>query len=120
MERRKTMRNTVIAAAVFSLIMAAAAPAHSLGRALLPGEVNIEVVSDRGNTFQAIPHQDFRQSSTRIIKRYLEAKKGENYGIVITNSSPERVGVVIGVDGRNIITGKRSELVRGHVYRKCL
>jgi hypothetical protein len=111
MERRKTMRNTVIAAAVFSsIIMAAAAPAHSLGRALLPGEVNIEVVSDRGNIFQAIPHQDFRQSSTRIIKRYLEAKKGENYGIVITNSTPERVGVVIGVDGRNIITGKRSEL----------
>ena len=104
------MRTTVIAAAVFSVIMASAAPAHSLGRALLPGEVNIEVVSDRGNIFQAIPHQDFRQSSTRIIKRYLEAKKGENYEIVITNSTPERVGVVIGVDGRNIITGKRSEL----------
>ncbi len=104
------MRNTVIAAAILSVITAAAAPAHSLGRALLPEEVNVEVVSDRGNILQAIPHQDFRQSSTRIIKKYLEAKKGENYGIVITNSTPERVGVVIGVDGRNIITGKRSEL----------
>jgi len=104
------MRNAIIAAAVFSVITATAAPAHSLGRALLPEEVNVEVVSDRGNIFQAIPHQDFQQSSTRIIKRYLEAKKGENYGIVITNSTPERVGVVIAVDGRNIITGKRSEL----------
>ena len=105
------MRNTVIAAAVLTVIMAAGgAPAHSLGRAIRPGEVNIEVVSDRGNLFQAIPHQDFWKSNTRIIKRYLEAKKGENYGIVITNSTPERVGVVIGVDGRNIITGKRSEL----------
>lgn len=105
------MRNTVIAAAVLMIIMGVtAAPAHSLGRAILPGEVNIEVVSDRGNMFQAIPHQDFWKSNTRIIKRYLEAKKGENYGIVITNSAPERVGVVIGVDGRNIITGERSEL----------
>jgi hypothetical protein len=104
------MRNTVIAAAVLAVIIAAAAPAHSLGRAILPGEVNIELVSDRGNMFQAIPHQDFWKSNTRVIKRYLEAKKGENYGIVITNSTPERVGVVIGVDGRNIITGKRSEL----------
>ena len=110
MERRRTMRNTVIAAAVLAVIMAAASPAHSFGRAILPGEVNIEVISDRGNVFQAIPHQDFWRNKTRIIKRYLEAKKGENYGIVITNSTPERVGVVIGVDGRNIITGKRSEL----------
>jgi hypothetical protein len=104
------MRNTVITAAVLAVIIAAAAPAHSLGRAILPGEVNIELVSDRGNMFQAIPHQDFWKSNTRVIKRYLEAKKGENYGIVITNSTLERVGVVIGVDGRNIITGKRSEL----------
>jgi hypothetical protein len=105
------MRNTVIGAAVLTVIMAtAAAPAHSLGRAMPPGDVNIEVVSDRGSVFQTIPHRDFRKSGTRIIKRYLEAKKGENYEIVITNDTPERVGVVIAVDGRNIITGKRSEL----------
>jgi hypothetical protein len=105
------MRNTVIAAAVLAVIIATgAAPAHALNRAILPGEVNIEVVSDTGNVFQAIPLKDFWKSNTRVIKRYLEARKGENYGLVIRNNTAERVGVVIAVDGRNIITGKRSEL----------
>ncbi len=105
------MRNKAIAAAVLAVIMAAAAtPAQSLGRTVLPGEVGIEVVSDRGTVFQAIPHKDYRTGGTRVSKKYLEAHKGENYGIVITNRTPERVGVVIAVDGRNIITGKRSEL----------
>src|SRR3990172_12246844 len=105
------MRNKAIAAAVLAVIMASAAtPAQSLGRTVLPGEVAIEVVSDRGTVFQAIPHKDYRTGGTRVSKRYLEAHKGENYGIVITNRTPERVGVVIAVDGRNIITGKRSDL----------
>ena len=101
-----------IAFAVLVVIIAAlgGTPGHALAGPILPGEVSIEVVSDRGGAFQAIPHKDFRKGGTRIIKRYLAARKGENYGIVITNSTPERVGVVIAVDGRNIITGKRSEL----------
>jgi hypothetical protein len=36
--------------------------------------------------------------------------KGENYSIVIRNNTPERIGVVIAVDGRNIITGEKSFL----------
>ena len=104
------MRNTVIAAAVLAVILAVVAPVHALGRATLPGEVNIEMVSDRGTVFQAGPYKDFRKDGTRVSKKYLEAKKGENYAIVITNNTPERVGVVIAVDGRNIISGKRSEL----------
>ncbi|HEY6009977.1 MAG TPA: hypothetical protein VIX18_00800 [Nitrospirota bacterium] len=101
-----------IAFALLAVIIAVLGrtPTYALGRAILPGEVSIEVISDKGSMLQAIPHKEFRSSNTRIIKRYLEAKKGENYGIVITNSTPERVGVVIAVDGRNIITGKRSEL----------
>ena len=97
---------------VLSVIIAAigGAPAYSYGRPVLSGEVGIEVVSDRGTVFQAIPHKDFWTGGTRVSKRYLEALKGEKYGIVITNKTSERVGVVIAVDGRNIITGKRSEL----------
>ena len=57
-----------------------------------------------------IPHQDFWKGGTHILKKYLEARKGENYGIVIRNRTPERVGVVIAVDGRNIISGKESDL----------
>ncbi len=41
---------------------------------------------------------------------YLEAAKGERYAIQVTNHSDRRVGVVIAVDGRNIINGKKSDL----------
>jgi len=101
-----------IAIAVFAVIIGTtwAATAGAFSRPVLPGEVGIEVVSDKGTVFQAIPHKDFRQGGTRVSKSYLEARKGENYGIVISNRTPERVGVVIAVDGRNIITGKRSDL----------
>lgn len=74
------------------------------------GEVSIEVVSERGATLLSVPHQDFWRGGTHILKKYLEARKGENYGIVIWNRTPERVGVVIAVDGRNIISGKKSDL----------
>ena len=74
------------------------------------GEVSIEVVSEKGSAYLNIPHQDFWNGGTHILKKYLEARKGENYGIVIRNRTPERVGVVIAVDGRNIISGKVSNL----------
>lgn len=102
------MKRIVLAA--LAVIVAGAVPAFSHSRTVLPGEVSIEVASDRGTVYQTIPYRDLWKNGTRISKRYLEAQKGENYGIVITNRTPERVGVVIAVDGRNIITGKRSEL----------
>lgn len=43
-------------------------------------------------------------------KAYVEAVKGENYGIIVRNRLNRRVGVVIAVDGRNIISGKKSWL----------
>ena len=104
------MKRTI--SAILAVIIAAigSAPAFSSGRTVLPGDVSIEVVSDSGTVFQALPHKEFWTGSTHVKKRYLEARQGEHYGIVITNRTPERVGVVIAVDGRNIITGKRSDL----------
>jgi len=43
-------------------------------------------------------------------KVYAEAVKGEEYKIVVSNLLPRRVGLVIAVDGRNIISGKKSWL----------
>ncbi len=74
------------------------------------GKVVVEIVSDSGSRFHTIPHRDFRRGGTKIIKRYLEAWSGENYSIVIRNNTPERIGLVIAVDGRNIISGKKSRL----------
>jgi hypothetical protein len=90
--------------------MAAATPALSMGRQPSPEGVSIEVVSDSGSVFQTIPHDDFWKGNTHVFKKYLEARNGEKYGIIIRNRTSERVGVVIAVDGRNIISGKQSNL----------
>ncbi len=73
-------------------------------------KVDVEIIADRGGNFSTIPFRDYREGKTHIIKRYLEARRGENYSVVLRNNMPERVGVVLAVDGRNIITGKKSSL----------
>lgn len=107
------MRYTLIG--IITIAMAAATPAFAQSRAPLPGEVIVEIVSDSGSIFRAIPHQTFRTNGTQVVKNYLEARKGENYGIVIRNNTPERIGAVIAVDGRNIISGKKSELKNSEI-----
>jgi len=91
-------------------MMVAAVPVYPHGGDRLKGEISIEVVSENGGLFRTIEHQDFWRGETRILKKYLEARRGENYGIVIRNRTPDRIGVVIAVDGRNIISGKKSNL----------
>jgi hypothetical protein len=103
------MKNTVTAALVMVLVLSSHA-AFALGRPPLAGGVSVEVVSDRGSAFFTIPHADQWQGATRVTKQYLEARRSETYGIVVRNSSSERIGLVIAVDGRNIISGKRSDL----------
>jgi hypothetical protein len=95
---------------VAALIVAASTPAYPHSKKSLGGEVSIEIVSESGRTFLSIPHRDFWKGGTHVIKQYLEAMRGKNYGIVIHNMTPERIGVVIAVDGRNIISGKKSNL----------
>lgn len=45
-------------------------------------------------------------------RAYVEAVKGDQYGIRIRNNTARRVGVVVAVDGRNIISGEKSDLGR--------
>ena len=92
------------------IMMGAAAPASPHSGDRWRGEGSLELVSESGIAFLSIPHRDFWNGGTHILKKYLEAKKGESYGIVIRNRTPGRVGVVIAVDGRNIISGKKSNL----------
>jgi hypothetical protein len=70
----------------------------------------VEVVTEDGAAFLSIPHRSSWSGGTHVVKRYLEARKGEQYGVVIRNRTAERIGVVIAVDGRNIISGKQSGL----------
>jgi hypothetical protein len=90
--------------------MVAATPIYSFGGNTPREAVSIEIVSEQGGTFLAIPHKEYWKRGTHIIKQYLEARRGEHYGIVIRNMTPDRIGVVIAVDGRNIISGKKSNL----------
>ena len=72
--------------------------------------VDVEIVSDRGEVFPAYP---VKRRAGRDLRAYLEARNEARYRIRVHNRAGRRVGLVIAVDGRNIISGARSELERG-------
>ncbi|MEM7016808.1 MAG: hypothetical protein AAF512_05635 [Pseudomonadota bacterium] len=69
-------------------------------------DVSISVIGDNGRHYPMYPAGGHHQTQ----RSWLEARRGRNYGISIRNNTNERVGVVIAVDGRNIISGKSSNL----------
>jgi len=66
--------------------------------------VEVRIVTDNGRTLPTYPVKT-RHS---IKKVYAEAVKGDYYRIEVRNRLSRRVGVVIAVDGRNIISGEKS------------
>ncbi len=48
----------------------------------------------------------------RFDRHYFQAFKGRNYSLVVRNNSGRRVGVLIAVDGLNVINGEKSALAR--------
>ena len=68
--------------------------------------VTVEIVSDDRGALPRYP-AEFRDGTQRS---YVEARDNERYRIVVHNGTGERVGVVIAVDGRNIISGEQSHL----------
>jgi hypothetical protein len=88
---------------VAGLLLSAAAHAYSR-----PSDVTVEIVDQYGSTFSQMPVRH----SGKAYRAYLQAERGARYRIRVTNRSGERVGLVIAVDGRNIITGARSDLAR--------
>ena len=71
--------------------------------------VQVEI---RGSDGRGLPLYPALSSSNQK-KVYAEAMKGGEYAIWIRNLLPRRVGVVVAVDGRNIISGKKSWLKNG-------
>ncbi len=70
------------------------------------GNISVQVISDAGDTFPTYP-TDSQNGSYRA---YLQAQRNARYGIRIRNNTGRRIGLVIAVDGRNIISGDRSYL----------
>ena len=68
--------------------------------------VDVQIRSDSGRILPLYP------VATPSAKRrvYVEAVKGDHYSILVRNLLNRRVGVVVAVDGRNIISGKKSWL----------
>jgi hypothetical protein len=81
--------------------IAAGAWAGSTGNA-----VEVQIRSDSGRTLPLYPVA----ASYPNQKLYAEAVKGDLYSIIIHNLLNRRVGVVVAVDGRNIISGRKSGL----------
>ncbi len=46
-------------------------------------------------------------------RHYFQANRGRNYSLVVRNTTGERIGVLIAVDGLNVVNGERSRLGRG-------
>lgn len=91
-----------IAAIILAIILSAAdLMADSIG-----DSVEIRILSDRGTelALHTVP------SSYPAKKAYAEAVKGDHYRISVRNRLNRRVGVVIAVDGRNIVSGQKSWL----------
>jgi len=70
------------------------------------GAVDVQLRSDSGRLLPLYPVAG-RPPARRV---YAEAVKGDHYSIVVRNLLNRRVGLVIAVDGRNIISGKHSWL----------
>jgi len=69
--------------------------------------VQLDIVDDRGRMMN---QYDVNSSKHGVQRGYLEADKGKNYQLRLRNTSNKRIGVVIAVDGRNILSGKKSWL----------
>ena len=73
-------------------------------RPYLPVEINI--LSDVRGTLPEYPVN----SDAGHYRAYVQANMNDRYRIRLSNNSDQRVGLVIAVDGRNIISGKKSSL----------
>ncbi len=77
--------------------------------------VDVELLSDSRGALPLYRVGPAGQGDT--YRAYVEASKNDEYGIRIRNNTARRVGVVVAVDGRNILSGRKSHLRKDeHMY----
>lgn len=107
----------VFPAALAALLLASASTAFAWNK---PGAwnsvadgrlVDVEVLVDGSSAplFYRAGENPFRGSDDRF---YFQAYQGRNYSLRLRNNSARRVGVLIAVDGLNVVNGDRSRLSR--------
>ena len=85
-----------------SWVFAGVALAHA------PSPVSVEIVGASGQLFREFPVN----ARDGALRSYLQAEKGARYQVRVRNTTGQRLGLVIAVDGRNIISGGKSDLAR--------
>jgi hypothetical protein len=73
---------------------------------LPPLPVKLQIIGDNSGNLPEFPI-DYDPSHYRA---YIQASRNERYQLRVSNNSDKRVGVVLAVDGRNIISGQKSYL----------
>ena len=92
---------TLLTLCTVLLLWAGGAAAATIG-----DTVEVSIASDNGRLLPFYP----AKSHPTLKKVYAEAIKGDHYRIIVRNKLNRRVGVVVAVDGRNIISGQKSWL----------
>lgn len=100
------VRKSYILALCMVLVVPVLAWAH-IGK---ENVVDVRILADHGREFTKYRVYPRCQQEGNFF--YVEAMKGDRYSIQVTNKSGKRIGVVIAVDGRNIISAKKSDLKR--------
>jgi len=95
------MKKILLAIMAALIIFAANAWAGGVGDA-----VDVQITTDDGRTLPLYPVK-IRQGLHKV---YAEATKGDHYRVKVQNRLNQCIGLVIAVDGRNIISGKKSSL----------
>jgi hypothetical protein len=78
------------------------------GRQHTTGNVHVDVISGQRGV---LPRFDAGSQWMDTERSYIIARQDERYRIRVSNTGSKRVGVVIAVDGRNIISGEKSHLM---------
>ena len=94
---------------LFAAALASALSVMSNATVAHPGKrfIDLDVIDSAGRRFDTYPA---RSEAADVVRAYLQAEPGARFRLRVRNPHGERVGVVIAVDGRNIINGQRSEL----------
>ncbi|HEU4779522.1 MAG TPA: hypothetical protein VFS58_06525 [Steroidobacteraceae bacterium] len=96
------MKWSCVMAIAGSWVIAGTAVAHA------PSPVSVEIVDTHGQVFPKFPVK----AGDGALRSYLQAEQGARYQVRVRNTTGERLGLVIAVDGRNIINGSKSDLGR--------
>lgn len=62
--------------------------------------VSVAVLGARGMELPSAMHEG---------KRFVAGERGQRYAIALTNNTPSRIEVVVSVDGRDVVSGKRAD-----------